>query len=56
MKALIIDDERLARQEIRKLLEPHSEVEIVGECSDADEAIEEIKKSKPDLLLLDIQI
>ena len=56
MKALIIDDERLARQEIRKLLEPHSEVEIVGECSDADEAIEEIKKSKPDLLLLDIHM
>jgi two-component system, LytTR family, response regulator len=56
MKALIIDDERLARNELRRLLENFPKVNIVGEASNADEAIILIEELKPDLLFLDIQM
>jgi two-component system, LytTR family, response regulator len=56
MKALIIDDERLARNELRRLLENFPKVNIVGEASNADEAIVMIDELKPDLLFLDIQM
>jgi two-component system LytT family response regulator len=56
MRALIIDDERLARKELQKLLEEFKEVEIIGEASNADEAFEMIQSLKPDLLFLDIQM
>lgn len=53
---LIIDDERLARQELRLLLKPFSEFNIIGEAANADEAITIISEKKPDLLFLDIQM
>ncbi|HYG39898.1 MAG TPA: LytTR family transcriptional regulator DNA-binding domain-containing protein [Cytophagales bacterium] len=56
MKALIIDDERLARKELAKLLADFPEVEIIGEASNADEAIDLIKQLQPELLFLDIQM
>lgn len=56
MKALIIDDERLARQELRTLLKAHSEIEVVDECANAQEALAAIKKHSPELLFLDIQM
>lgn len=56
MRALIIDDERLARKELTKLLEDFPEIEILGEAANADEAIELINSLKPDLLFLDIQM
>jgi two-component system LytT family response regulator len=56
MKAIIIDDERLARNELRRLLENFPKVNIVGEASNADEAIVMIEELKPDLLFLDIQM
>ena len=56
MKALIIDDERLARKELNNLLNDFSEIEIVGEAANADEAIELIDQQQPDLLFLDIQM
>ncbi len=56
MKAIIIDDERLARNELRRLLENFPKVNIVGEASNADEAIIMIEELKPDLLFLDIQM
>src|SRR5579871_1185429 len=56
MKALLIDDERLGRAELRRLLEPHVEIEIVGEARDADEAQALIEQLLPDLLFLDIQM
>jgi len=56
MKALIIDDERLARNELRRLLENFPKVEIVGEAANADEAIKLIEDLQPDLLFLDIQM
>ncbi len=56
MKALIIDDERLARKELRSLLEDFREIEIVGEAMNADDALEQINKLQPELLFLDIQM
>jgi two-component system LytT family response regulator len=56
MKAIIIDDERLARKELVKLLDDFPEVEILGEAANADEAFELIAQLNPDLLFLDIQM
>ena len=56
MKALIVDDERLARKELTKLLEDHPSIEIAGEAMNADEAEKMIEELNPDLLFLDIQM
>jgi len=56
IKCLIIDDERLARQELRRILENHKNIEILDECGSADEAITKIEELKPDLIFLDIQM
>lgn len=56
MKALIVDDERLARKELIKLLEDHPSIEVVGEAMNADEAYRLICDHNPDLLFLDIQM
>ncbi|MBE2280541.1 MAG: response regulator [Ignavibacteriaceae bacterium] len=56
MRAIIIDDERLARNELRRLLEPFKNIEIIDEAVNADEAIEKIKEHDPDLIFLDIQM
>lgn len=56
MKAIIVDDERLARKELMSLLENHPEVEVIDEAANADEAIEKIEKQDPDVVFLDIQM
>jgi two-component system LytT family response regulator len=56
MKALIIDDSRLARNELRRLLKDFDNIQIVGEAANADEAVEKIEETKPDILFLDIQM
>ncbi|MCC5928934.1 MAG: response regulator transcription factor [Cyclobacteriaceae bacterium] len=56
MKAIIIDDERLARKELTSLLSEHKEVEIIAEAANADEALDLIESKKPDLIFLDIQM
>jgi two-component system LytT family response regulator len=56
MKALIVDDEPLARRELRRLLAAHPEVEVVGEAGSAAEAERAIEALAPDLLFLDIQM
>ncbi|MDQ3046689.1 MAG: LytTR family DNA-binding domain-containing protein [Bacteroidota bacterium] len=56
MKAIIIDDERLARQELKNLLSIYPEIEIVGEANNAESAMESIKLLKPDVIFLDIQM
>ena len=55
-RAIIIDDERLARNELRKLLEQHPEVEIIAEAANANEGLEKINELQPDLIFLDIQM
>ena len=56
MRAIIIDDERLARTELRKLLQEFPEVEIVDEATNAEEGIAKIDSLNPDLIFLDIQM
>jgi two-component system LytT family response regulator len=56
MRALLIDDERLARAELRRLLAAHPEVEIVGEAVNAADGVQQILALKPDLIFLDVQM
>ena len=56
MKAIIIDDERLARAELKKLLLDYPEVEVVDEAANAEEGLAKIESQQPDLIFLDIQM
>lgn len=56
MKALIVDDERLARAELRRLLNPFKEIAVVGEAVNAEDALTKITELSPDLIFLDIQM
>jgi two-component system, LytTR family, response regulator len=56
LKAIIVDDERLARVNLRKLLASHSEVEIVGEANSCEGAVGMINMFNPQLIFLDIQL
>lgn len=56
MKTLLIDDERLARNELRRLLAAHSGIEVVGEAVDVDDAAQKIAELRPGLLFLDVQM
>ena len=56
MKALLIDDERLARNELRRLLVAHPDIEIVGEAVDVEDAAAKVAALKPGLLFLDVQM
>ena len=56
MRAVIVDDERLARAELARLLAAHSEIEIAGEARNGGEALELIPRLAPDLLFLDIHM
>lgn len=53
---LIVDDEPLARERIRTLLEGEEEFEVVGECGDGADAIDAVQRLRPDLVFLDIQM
>jgi two-component system, LytTR family, response regulator len=56
MRVLIVDDERLARSELKRLLKAFPEITVIGEARHADEAVEKIEDLRPDLLFLDIQM
>jgi two-component system LytT family response regulator len=56
MNALLVDDERLARQELRRLLAAHADVTIVGEAVNADDAVVQLADPSIDLVFLDIQM
>jgi two-component system LytT family response regulator len=56
LSSLIVDDERIARQELRRLLAAHPEIEIAGEARDGEEALAAIAKLAPDVVFLDIQM
>lgn len=56
IKAIIIDDERLARSELKKLLQIHPEINVIEEAVNANEGIEKIEHFNPDLIFLDIQM
>lgn len=56
IKAIIIDDERLARNELKKLLQNHPEIEVIEEAANVDEGLEKIEQFNPELIFLDIQM
>jgi two-component system LytT family response regulator len=56
MKALLIDDERLARNELRRLLRSFDDIEIVGEAANAPQAREQLAALSPELIFLDVQM
>ena len=56
IRVILIDDERLAREELRRMLGAYPDFEIVAEAANADESVQLIAKHKPDLILLDIQM
>jgi two-component system, LytTR family, response regulator len=56
IKTLIVDDEPLARDRVKRFLRDESDLEIVGECGNGVDAVASIKQNKPDLVFLDIQM
>jgi len=56
IRALIVDDEPIARAGLRKLLEAEADMSVVGECRDGAEAVARIRSDRPDLVFLDVQM
>lgn len=56
IKTVIVEDSRLARNELKELIKNHQEIDMVGEAENVDDGIELIEEVKPDLLLLDINM
>ena len=56
LRALIVDDEALARDTVRRLLGGDADVEVVGDCAGGDEAIRRIREVEPDIVFLDVQM
>jgi len=56
IRTLIVDDERLARARVRRMLKGEANIEIVGECRNGAEAVRFIRREKPDLVFLDVQM
>jgi len=56
IKTLIVDDERLARNEMQRLLSECKEIEVIGEATNGEEAVQMIEDLKPQLVFLDIQM
>jgi two-component system, LytTR family, response regulator len=56
LRVLIVDDEALARQRVRRLVQAEPDAEVIGECADGREAVEAIQRSRPDLVCLDVQM
>jgi two-component system, LytTR family, response regulator len=56
VRALVVDDEPLARSNVRLLLRDHPEIEVVGECDSGAEAIQVMREKRPDLVFLDVQM
>lgn len=56
MRTVLVDDERLARNGLRRLLSKHSDIQIVGEAADAKNARALILEEQPELIFLDVQM
>jgi two-component system, LytTR family, response regulator len=56
IRAVIVDDEELARQVLREFISAHSEIELIAECANGFEAVKIVTEQKPDLMFLDIQM
>jgi len=56
VRALVVDDEPLARRRVLRLLRDEPDIEVVGECADGREAVRAIREEAPDLVFLDVQM
>lgn len=56
IRALVVDDEPLARQSVRRFLKNHSDIQMTGECGDGQSAVTAILRHQPDLVFLDVQM
>jgi two-component system LytT family response regulator len=56
IRTLVVDDEPMARERVRSLLQQEDDVEVVGECSDGAQAVSAIQQHAPDLVFLDVQM
>ena len=56
LRAVIVDDEELARGFLREMLRAHPEIEVAAECANGFEAVKAITETQPDLLFLDVQM
>ncbi|HYK44763.1 MAG TPA: response regulator [Parafilimonas sp.] len=56
LKAIIVDDERLARAELKKLLLDYPDIDVVDEAANAQEGVDKIENQNPDVIFLDIQM
>ncbi len=56
LKAIIVDDERLARAELKKMLQDYPDIDVIDEAANAEEGIEKIETQNPDIIFLDIQM
>jgi two-component system, LytTR family, response regulator len=56
IRALVVDDEPLARERLSSLLAGEEDIELIGECTDGQSAVERIDAEKPDLVFLDVQM
>jgi two-component system LytT family response regulator len=56
MKALVVDDSRLARNELKRLLKEFDQIQVIGEAANAEEAQATIETNRPDIIFLDIQM
>jgi two-component system LytT family response regulator len=56
IRALVVDDEPLSRSSVTALLKRHAEVQIVGECANGSESVDEIRRLKPDIVFLDVEM
>jgi two-component system LytT family response regulator len=56
IRTVIVDDEPLARQRLRRLLEADADIELVGEADDGEQAVSELQRLRPDLAFLDVQM
>ncbi len=55
-RTVIIDDERLAREELKRMVEEYTEIQVIGEAQNGDEGIEKINELTPDLIFLDVSM
>ena len=56
MRTLVVDDEALARETLRRLLADDAEIDVVGDCAGGEEAARRIRESAPDIVFLDVQM
>ena len=56
VRVVVVDDERLARAQLQRMLHEHADVEVVGEADDVPSAVEVIGRTRPDAIFLDIQM